>query len=82
MMAFVQNRASIEVWVKVVVEEGMAEYLEKWRVGGEGEEAVYEVEFKLVGADQVMPVPFKIRLQTTTTKLIVKPPVLNFGDLD
>jgi len=43
---------------------------------------VYEVEFKLIGADQVMPVPFRIRLKLTTSKLIVKPTILNFGDID
>lgn len=58
----------------------MREYLEKWRVGGEGD--VWEVEFKLVGAGQVMPVPFKIRLKMTTTQLLVKPTALDFGEID
>lgn len=77
MLGFIQNRSSIEVWIKVTVDGDLPTYLEKHRI-----DDAYEVEFKLVGADQVMPVPFRVRLRITTSKLVVRPTTLNFGVVD
>lgn len=39
---------------------------------------ILEIPFKLIGADQVMPVPFVIRAKLTLDTIHINPPVIDF----
>lgn len=57
MLGYIQGNSSFEVWVKMSVEKDLLTLCHKYVT----KENVFEIPFKLIGADQVVPVPFIIK---------------------
>ncbi|CAK81749.1 unnamed protein product (macronuclear) [Paramecium tetraurelia] len=75
-LGYIQGNSKFEIWVKFNAERQLQTICQRFF-----KDNVIDVPFKLIGADQKMPVPFNIVAQMTMATLQITPARLDFGKL-
>ena len=60
-MGYIQGNSHFKIWVKLLARSDMKEICKKFI-----KDDILQIPFKLIGADQVLPVNFQIKARMTT----------------
>lgn len=75
-LGYIQGNSSFEIWVKLSTDKEILNYCQKYI-----KEDVLEIPFKLIGANQLVPVYFNIKARLTIDTLQITPSQLDFGKI-